>query len=76
MITGKDISPRRQIYYIGGLILGVLEENKGDDLTSLDVFEKLSKQEKTTFNLFSLALDWLFLLDAIILDKTVIKKCF
>jgi len=76
MITGRDINPKRHLYYIGGLILGILKENQQGGFTSPELFYKLQDKEKISFNLFSLSLDWLFLTGAIKFQNREIRKCF
>lgn len=76
MITGRDINPKRHLYYIGGLILGILKESQQGSFSSAELFYKLQDKEKTTFNLFSLSLDWLFLTGAIKFEEREIRRCF
>lgn len=77
MILGKDINPKKQIYYISAL---VLNELKGFDSTEFDFFEIFNsiktKEKDITINLYSLSLDWLYLLGAIKKDKNRLIKCF
>lgn len=77
MILGKDINPKKQIYYISAL---VLNELKGFDSTEFDFFEIFNsiktKEKDMTINLYSLSLDWLYLLGAIKKDKNRLIKCF
>ena len=76
MITGVDINPRRQLYYTGALVLNILNENKNGSISLMDAFQKLHEKEQVSFNLFSLTLDWLFILNTIVIDREGIKKCF
>ncbi|MBF0452514.1 MAG: hypothetical protein HQK75_17560 [Candidatus Magnetomorum sp.] len=76
MIIGKDIHPERKIYYIGALIIEILKKVPDTTFDFFDIYQKLNKSEKVTIKLFTLTLDWLFLLGAISRDKGNIKKCF
>lgn len=76
MIIGKDVTPSKNVYYLGGIILKTLNEFKEADVPFLDVFQRVSEKEKVSISLFTLTLDWLFILDVVKLDKGAIKKCF
>jgi hypothetical protein len=76
MITGKDINPKKKIYYLGGITLQILKEYPSEDVPFFDVFQKLNEKERISINLYTLTLDWLFLLGVITLNKGGIKKCF
>lgn len=77
MILGKDINPKKQIYYISAL---VLEELKNDNSSEFDFFEVFNsvkrKENDITVNLYSLSLDWLYLLGAIKKEDNRLIKCF
>ena len=77
MILGKDINPKKQIYYISAMIL---KELKHVNSTEFDFFEvyHLVKHKETdlSLNLYSLSLDWLFLMGAIKKEKNRLIKCF
>ncbi len=77
MILGKDINPKKQIYYISALILNELKNTKSTEFDFFDIFSSLKRKENDiTINLYSLSLDWLFLLGAIKKDKNRLIKCF
>lgn len=77
MIINKDISPENQIYYIGGQILEIIKMQSTSLMYPTEIFYLLRKKQTVSFNLFSHALDWLYLLGAIDLsNKNLIKKCF
>ena len=77
MILGKDVNPKKQIYYISAL---VIDELRSIDKAEFDFFEVLNslktKEKDITINLYALSLDWLFLLGTIKKDKNRIIKCF
>lgn len=76
MILGKDIHPQRKIYYLGAVVIEILNttSNKGNDFLSL--YQQVSKKEKISMNLFALTLDWLYVLGLIENKKGLIQKCF
>ncbi len=76
MILGKDIHPERKLYYLGAQVLGILKKSSKSELDFFYIFQILNESEKVTIKLFTLTLDWLFLLGAIESHKGNIKKCF
>jgi hypothetical protein len=77
MIVSKDINPERDFYFLGGKIIELVAENKSNEFDFFDLFEKINEKEKLSINLFTLTLDWLYLIGAI--DKTKngnLIKCF
>ena len=77
MILGKDINPKKQIYYISALILNELKSFDNTEFDFFSIFNSLKIKEKDlTINLYSLSLDWLYLLGAIKKDKNRLIKCF
>ncbi len=74
MILNKDINPEYNLYHVGSHILEVLIEL--DRESSFPVlYNSVYTKFKTTVSLFSLALDWLYAIDAIYLDKQSKIKC-
>ncbi len=77
MIVSRDINPERDFYYLGAKIIEIISESTSERFDFFDVFETLNKSEKISINLFSLTLDWLYLLGVIEkFDKGKIIKCF
>jgi hypothetical protein len=77
MIASKNTHPERDLYYLGAKIIEVLNSSAEEEWDYLDLFAELNRKEKISFNLFSLALDWLFILSAVQPNKKGgIKKCF
>ena len=68
MLLPDNIKPEYSIYYVGSLILNELYLNGSKPL--LDLFEVLNKDYETTFSLYSLALDWLYLIEAAEIKST------
>ena len=77
MIISKDINPERDFYYLGAKVIEIISSTEELKVDFFDVFEKLKDSEKVSINLFTLTLDWLFLVGAINKsNKGSIVKCF
>ena len=76
MIVSKDINPVRDVYYLGARIIEILSSNP--NMTDfLDIYKNLNTTKKVSMNLYSLTLDWLYII-GVIENSTAgtIKKCF
>lgn len=76
MIIGRDITPKRKIYYLGAQVIGVLNNIGSNEVDFFELFHQMNKKEKISIGLFSLTLDWLFVLNVIEMKGGIIKKCF
>jgi hypothetical protein len=77
MILGKDTNPARNIYFIGAKVLDIIKADANKEIDIFDTFQKMNMQEKISMNLFTLALDWLFLIGAVNKNrKGKLEKCF
>lgn len=76
MIVGTDTNPQNQIYYIGGLILNILKQQNDVCFSYMEVFEVLNKEHKVSIGLYTLSLDWLYLLGTISYNENGLVKCF
>ncbi len=77
MIVSKDINPERDVYYLGAKVLEIMNKSKSVEQDFFDVFQQLTLREKISVNLYTLTLDWLFLLGAIKKNsKGDLQKCF
>lgn len=77
MIISKDINPERDYYYLGAKIIAILSSSESIKYDYFSAFEELKSTENISINLFTLALDWLFLIGAIDnSEKGYITKCF
>jgi hypothetical protein len=77
MIVSKDINPERDFYYLGGKTIEILSSTNEEKMDFFEVFEVLKTTEDISLNLFTLTLDWLFIIGVI--DKSIkgyIVKCF
>lgn len=75
MINDKNTNPQRDLYYLGGIVIDILHQTSENE-NFFDVFEKVRKREPISINLFSLTLDWLYLLGIVNFENGRLKKCF
>lgn len=77
MIVNKNINPERDLYYLGGKVIEVLNSFTKNEIDYFDLFLSVNKSNKVSLNLYSLVLDWLFILGVIKKGKKgLIIKCF
>ena len=66
MLIPDNIHPESSLYYNGAIVLQSLQKQRKQNL--LDLYQNVKLQKNMTFPVFILCLDWLFLLDAAILN--------
>lgn len=77
MIVNKNINPERDLYYLGGKVIEILQDIDENEFDYFEVFQRLNSQKSISLNLYILVLDWLFLLKAIKKGKNgILEKCF
>lgn len=76
MILGKDVHPERKIYYWGAIVIDCICQHDNVEITYFSLYEELKLNNDISIDVYSLTLDWLFLLGVIDGDNGVIKKCF
>lgn len=77
MIVNKNINPERDLYYLGGKVIEVLNSFTKNEIDYFDLFLLVNKSNNVSLNLYSLVLDWLFILGVIKKgNKGLIIKCF
>ena len=77
MIVNKNTNPERDLYYLGGKVIEVLDSFIKYEIDYFDLFISVNKSNKVSLNLYSLVLDWLFILGVIKKgNKGLIIKCF
>lgn len=67
MLLPIDTKPRFSIYYIGGLLLKAMKDYEGHDFLSL--YDKIREEYHVSFKLYILAIDWLYLINAVQVDQ-------
>lgn len=77
MIIDKNINPERDLYYLGGILIDILENKDNKEVDYIDLYTLINEKKEITINLFSLTLDWLFVLGLVAKGKNgKIKICF
>lgn len=77
MIINSNITPDRDLYYLGGKVIEVLVSNEEQEIDYFDLFQRVNKELKISLNLYTLVLDWLFIIGVINnAENGLIKKCF
>lgn len=76
IIIDNDISPEREIYYLGAMIIEILKSIPKNEVELFDAFQLLNERTRISMNLFVLTLDWLYLLGVINNREGQIVKCF
>lgn len=75
MLLNKDTNPKRDLYYIGAIVIQhILEEQDNLDIAS--IYQNIKNEIEISFNLFTQTLDWLYILDIIDFnEKKVLIRC-
>ena len=77
MIINSNITPDRDLYYLGGRVIEALVSNEEQEVDYFDLFQRVNTELKISLNLYTLVLDWLFIIGVIInAENGLIKKCF
>lgn len=77
MIVNKNINPERDLYYLGGKVIELLDNSNNPKFDYFELYSNLNKNHDISINLFTLVLDWLFILGAVKKDKKgLLEKCF
>lgn len=77
MIVNKNTNPERDLYYLGALVIEIIDSANKVEFDYLELYKLLNKDRKVSISLYSLVLDWLFLLGTIKNShKGIILKCF
>ncbi len=74
MIVNQDNHPQRQLYYLGGKALEILNA-KGEAVDFFDIYQELKITEDISIRLFILTVDWLYLVGAVTSDEGLIERC-
>ena len=77
MIINKNTNPERDLYFLGAVLIEILEQSDENQIDYLDLFSLFNQKREITMNLYALTLDWLFILGLVTKgDNGKIKKCF
>ena len=69
MIVNVEREPNRSLYYLGGILLFILEQRKSMPLEELLLEVQKQVNEKIHVDFIYYALDWLFLLSLIKVEE-------
>lgn len=76
MIVDQDINPKRDVYYLGARIIEAIAD-KPRNIDFFDLYSNICSHEKISIDLYSLTLDWLYIVGVIENSrKGNIRKCF
>lgn len=73
MILPNCVSPKQCLYYKGSILIRVLKSYGSLHVTKL--YEVAKKEEETSYSLFLISLDWLYLAGIVTESDGVIKLC-
>jgi len=73
MLLPDNIHPDNSVYYNGAIVLEILQKNGKMEL--FDLYEEAKGVKAISFPLFVLCVDWLYLIDAAILNSGRIELC-
>ncbi|MCL7931536.1 ABC-three component system middle component 6 [Halomonas llamarensis] len=73
MLLPDNIHPDNSVYYNGAIVLQVLQNNGNMEL--FELYEQAKSVKAMSFPLFVLCLDWLYLIDAAILNSGEVQPC-
>lgn len=77
MIISDDIKPDRDLYFLGGKVIEILIASEETEIDYFELLEKLNSKLEISITLYTLVLDWLFILGVIDNAKEdKIRKCF
>ncbi|MCB9234176.1 MAG: hypothetical protein H6581_21145 [Bacteroidia bacterium] len=77
MIVSKNTNPERDLYYLGGKVIEILASSEASEFDFFELHQSINLKKNISINLFSLVLDWLFILGVIKNGKKgMIQKCF
>jgi len=66
MLLPNEMKPEDSVYYYSAFILKEIQENTRHDILSL--FQVMKEQLNLSLKVFSYCLDWLFLVEAALVD--------
>ncbi|HWK57309.1 MAG TPA: ABC-three component system middle component 6 [Parapedobacter sp.] len=77
MIVNKNTNPERDLYYLGGKVIELLDNSEKTEFDYLELYNSMHTAHGISINLFTLVLDWLFILGVLKNGKKgAVEKCF
>jgi pantothenate kinase len=69
MLLSSDVHPTNDIYYVGSQLLALLDRFETLEWEIIDLYQESKSAYALSYGLFSLAIEWLYLLGALDLCK-------
>ncbi|MCD6010679.1 MAG: hypothetical protein K0Q79_541 [Flavipsychrobacter sp.] len=77
MIVDKNVTPDRDLYFLGSIVIEILIARKETKIDYFELYNKMNHEHEISINLFTLVLDWLFIVGVIKnAENGMIEKCF
>lgn len=73
MLLPANIRPEDSIYYNGAIVLDILRKKK--KISVIDLYCHLREQYKMSFAIFLLSIDWLYLIDCVVVKNGKVELC-
>ncbi|RQV96079.1 MAG: hypothetical protein EH224_05070 [Calditrichaeota bacterium] len=74
MLIPDNIHPENTVYYNGAFVLQALQKKDRQNL--LDLYQNVKQERNMSFPIFILCLDWLYLLNAAIINANgIVELC-
>ena len=73
MLLPDNMRPENCIYYNGAIVLNVLQTEKR--ISVVDLYCRLREQYKMSFAILQLCIDWLYLIDCVIVKNGEVELC-
>ena len=74
MLMPENIDPKKSIYYIGAMVLQLIQ--KSGDISVFNLYSEVKLQYGISFPVMLLSLDWLYLIGAVTVTKSgEVKLC-
>jgi hypothetical protein len=67
MLLPNEIKPESSIFYYASLVLKEVYNSNNSDI--IKIFQTLKEQHDISLKVFSYCLDWLYLIEAVIVDE-------
>ena len=75
MIISQNMNPRYSLYYIGGIIIKLLQEKENIDINMIVEYMLNEFEYEISVEYIYYSLDYLFLLSVIIVEEGVLQLC-
>lgn len=73
MLLPDNMRPEDCIYYNGAIVLKVLQTEK--KISVVDLYCRLREQYRMNFAILQLCIDWLYLIDCVIVKNGEVELC-